>query len=177
MRTTTLLLTCALTMTAAAGCLNKPEETTTTSVNWFSLTPIHCENGHKPVHCGVGNVSAITPAGNFSASFLVDGAPIPNPLIFEGDTTITARLSYQGPPGSADLDITIAIDDVGGVKMISPKNVTKTLAVGTTQDVLFQMEPTQGWPAGDWVCPRVVLGVDDDEWVEGHLIFVIAEAQ
>lgn len=166
-------------MTIASGCtmFGPPGNTGNVNFNILSLTPYHCEGDHVPIHCDIGNQTTDTPAGRVYANYSIGGQAIGSPYPVTAPSAITVQIAYVGPVGNEEAMVTVAVDDVGGVKWTSPTNVTKELATGDTETVSFAFEPSPGWPNDDLIFPRLPLGVEidgEERWTASHLIFVMA---
>lgn len=173
-----MLLTIVLT-TLASGCtlIQSPVETTNYNFNIVSLTPYHCQNGHRPIHCDVGNQTMSTPAGTVFANYSISSRPIPSPYPLSAPAELTVQIAYAGPVGNEEATVTVGVDDVGGVAWTGATNVTKEMEIGDTETVTFPFEPSEGWPNNDLIFVRLPLGVEiagDERWSESHLIFVMA---
>lgn len=166
-------------MTMASGCtLSASEETPNLNFNILTLTPIHCEGDHRPVHCGVGNQTQSTPLGTVYANYTIRQRAIPSPYPLRAPDSLEVEIAFAGEAANEEIEVTVAVDEVGGVKWTGTTNVTKELEPGATETVSFPFEPSPGWPNGDLIFPRMVLGVAMDEeerWQESHLVFVMAQ--
>lgn len=165
------LLICALTA-FAAGC--SVPSSSSLSLDIGSLTPYHCVQDHDPFHCPINNLTIEVENSTAYANLTIESGAVEPPYVLDGATDITLEVGYAAPAGSANVNATVAIEPTPGLTLPGVSNRTFELAPGDTEEVSFTVEQVDGWPARDYILPRLVFGVDD-AWTSKRLFFVTAD--